>query len=43
MSLPDTTRKSLKPKDASYLVSDDRRLYVEVLQKAASSGVIAIG
>ncbi|HAA45558.1 MAG: phage-related integrase [Halomonas sp. 54_146] len=31
MSLTDTALKALKPKDASYIVSDDRGLYVEVL------------
>lgn len=31
MSLTDTALKALKPKDASYIVSDDRELYVEVL------------
>lgn len=31
MSLTDTVLKALKPKDASYIVSDDRGLYVEVL------------
>jgi len=31
MSLSDTALKALKPRDASYIVSDDRGLYVEVL------------
>ncbi|MCT8357797.1 tyrosine-type recombinase/integrase [Xanthomonas citri pv. anacardii] len=31
MSLTDTALKALKPRDASYIVSDDRGLYVEVL------------
>ena len=31
MSLTDTALKALKPKDAAYIVSDDRGLYVEVL------------
>lgn len=31
MSLADTAFKALKPKDASYIVNDDRGIYVEVL------------
>lgn len=31
MSLTDTVLKALKPQDASYIVSDDHGLYVEVL------------
>ena len=31
MALTDTTLKALKPKQASYIISDDRGLYVEVL------------
>jgi len=31
MALTDTALKALKPKEASYIVSDDRWLYVEAL------------
>lgn len=43
MALTDTALKSLRPQEASYIVSDDRGLYAEVLPTGSSSGAIAIG